>query len=78
MSRVSALSTKKNLAMVLVAVVGSLFYGASLSASIESEALGSALWLTICAGLGWAALIPSLAPVASATAALGEQRSDIG
>lgn len=48
------------LAMVGVAVFGSMFYGASLSRAVGSDALGTALWLTICAGLGWAALIPAL------------------
>ncbi|MEZ0325589.1 MAG: hypothetical protein ACAH95_06765 [Fimbriimonas sp.] len=63
MSHVSALLTAKNLVMVLVAIIGSLFFGASLSTSVGSEALGSALWLTICAGLGWAALIPALVQI---------------
>ena len=46
--------------MIGVAIGGSLLYGASLSRALGSDALGSALWLTICAGLGWAALIPAL------------------
>jgi hypothetical protein len=48
------------IAMLVLALGGSLFYGASLSQAVEADALGGALWLTLCAGLGWAALVPAL------------------
>jgi len=48
--------------LVLVAVAGSLLYGASLSAVLADwNAVASALWLALSAGLAWCVFIPALA-----------------
>lgn len=49
------------IALTLVAILGSLLYGASLALVIPTwTATASALWLAISAGLAWCVLIPVL------------------